>query len=168
MLYAVLIVFFFQAEDGIRDKLVTGVQTCALPIFSVGKTATFHKDFSSLLFKTSKAPSPYCYRCPHNKAKAERTDARNSRNCNWECVDSIEKVFTSNRKKRPVTCLVVEPLVQGAAGIIPQPPGWLSKVSHIAKSHDAQIIADEVLTGFGRTGYLLASHAEHIQPDFLC
>jgi adenosylmethionine-8-amino-7-oxononanoate aminotransferase len=81
-------------------------------------------------------------------------------------------------------------LIQGAAGMIPQPPGWLRRVTEIARNHDALLIADEVMTGFGRTGFshstlnsaarrsgaetaqpstvLFACHHEGVQPDFLC
>jgi lysine--8-amino-7-oxononanoate aminotransferase len=64
---------------------------------------------------------------------------------------------------------VVEPLIQGAAGMISQPAGWLRHAAEIARGHGAQIIADEVMTGFGRTGGpgLFASHQEGVQPDFL-
>lgn len=65
--------------------------------------------------------------------------------------------------------MVVEPLMQGAAGMIPQPAGWLRRVAEIARGHGAQLIADEVMTGFGRAGQdgLSASHLEGVQPDFV-
>ncbi|MFO1498095.1 MAG: aminotransferase class III-fold pyridoxal phosphate-dependent enzyme [Verrucomicrobiota bacterium] len=62
---------------------------------------------------------------------------------------------------------MVEPLIQGAAGMIAQPSGWLRRVVEVAQSDGAQVIADEVLTGFGRTGPFLASHAEEVQPDYV-
>jgi adenosylmethionine-8-amino-7-oxononanoate aminotransferase len=58
--------------------------------------------------------------------------------------------------------------MQGAAGMIPQPAGWLKRVTDIARAHGALLIADEVMTGFGRTGTTFASHREGVQPDFLC
>jgi adenosylmethionine-8-amino-7-oxononanoate aminotransferase len=60
--------------------------------------------------------------------------------------------------------------MQGAAGMIPQPHGWLKRVSQIARAHGALLIADEVMTGFGRTGqnHLLACQRENVQPDFVC
>ena len=59
--------------------------------------------------------------------------------------------------------------MQGAAGMIPQPVGWLRRVAEIARGHGAQIVADEVMTAFGRTGgeSLFASHQEGVQPDFM-
>jgi adenosylmethionine-8-amino-7-oxononanoate aminotransferase len=158
---------------------------------SLGHIDLFHKHYSGLLFKTDKVMSPYCYRCPFNRAKPERADAREYRQCNWECAGLVEKKFaTQGRKGNPYAAFVFEPLIQGAAGMIPQPRGWLRRVTEIARSHEALLIADEVMTGFGRTGCLesrlqavsptsfppkggtpntlFASHHESVQPDFLC
>ena len=122
--------------------------------------------------------SPYCYRCPFNRAKPERADARDYRKCNWECVGLVEKKFSAQKKKgNPYAAFVFEPLMQGAAGMIPQPKTWLKQISEVARAHGALLIADEVMTGFGRTGVqspkskvqsLFACHEENIQPDFLC
>jgi adenosylmethionine-8-amino-7-oxononanoate aminotransferase len=121
------------------------------------------------LFKTDKVMSPYCYRCQFNRAKPERDDARKCRKCNWECVGLVEKRFTAQKRKgNPYAAFVFEPLMQGSAGMIPQPEGWLRQVTDIARSHGALLIADEVMTGFGRTGKLFACQDEKVQPDFLC
>jgi adenosylmethionine-8-amino-7-oxononanoate aminotransferase len=95
--------------------------------------------------------APYCYRCPFNRAQPERADARLYRQCRWECVDQVEQCFAHAKKNnRPYAALVVEPRMQGAAGMIPQPDGWLARVASIARAHGTQLIADEVMTGFGR------------------
>lgn len=136
---------------------------------SLGHIDLFHKNFSGLLFKTDKIMSPYCYRCPFNRAKPERDDARNYRKCNCECVGKVEQKFSAQKKKRnPYAAFVFEPLMQGAAGMIPQPRGWLKRVSEIARGHGALLIADEVMTGFGRTGKIFACQHENVQPDFFC
>jgi adenosylmethionine---8-amino-7-oxononanoate aminotransferase len=136
---------------------------------SLGHIDLFHNNFSSLLFKTDKVMSPYCYRCPFNRAKPERDDARNYRKCNWECAGKVEQKFSAQKKKgNPFAGFVFEPLIQGAAGMIPQPRGWLKQATDIAKSHGALLIADEVMTGFGRTGKTFACQHENVQPDFLC
>jgi adenosylmethionine-8-amino-7-oxononanoate aminotransferase len=145
---------------------------------SLGHIDLFHKSYSGLLFKTDTAMSPYCYRCPFNRAKPERTDARDARKCNWECVSKTEKQFAAQKKKgNPYAAFVFEPLLQGAAGMIPQPVGWLNRVSGIARGHGALLVADEVMTGFGRTGFAtnapphfnwFACRHENVQPDFLC
>jgi len=136
---------------------------------SLGHIDLFHKAYGGMLFKTDKVMSPYCYRCPFNKAKPERADAREYRKCNWECVGLVEKKSHTQKKKgNPYAAFVFEPLMQGAAGMIPQPNGWLKRVTDVARDHHALLIADEVMTGFGRTGTSLACHQESVLPDFLC
>ena len=156
---------------------------------ALGHIDLFHQGYSGLLFKTDKVMSPYCYRCPFNRAKPERADAREYRKCNWECVGKVEQKFSAGKKRgNPYAAFVFEPLIQGAAGMIPQPAGWLKRVTEIARGHGALLIADEVMTGFGRVGQasslspssnkvrnrrdacptLFASHHEGVQPDFLC
>jgi adenosylmethionine-8-amino-7-oxononanoate aminotransferase len=135
---------------------------------SLGHIDLFHKAYSGLLFKTDRVMAPYCYRCPFNRARPERADARAYRKCNWECTGEVAKAFDKGKKAgQPVAAFVVEPLIQGAAGMIPQPPGWLRDVAQITRNHGAQLIADEVMTGFKRAGdHLLACHMEAVQPDF--
>jgi adenosylmethionine---8-amino-7-oxononanoate aminotransferase len=156
---------------------------------SLGHIDLFHQAYGGMLFKTDKVMAPYCYRCPFNRAKPEREDARKYRKCNWECVSLVEKKFSAQKKKgNPYAAFVFEPLMQGAAGMIPQPSGWLGQVTDIARSHGALLIADEVMTGFGRTGVtchvddkaiasvvknpvvakLFATSRVGITPDFLC
>ena len=161
---------------------------------SLGHIDLFHQAYAGLLFKTDKVMSPYCYRCPFNRAKPERADAREYRKCHWECVGQVERKLSAQKKKgNPYAAFVFEPLMQGAAGMIPQPAGWLKRVTDIARGNGALLIADEVMTGFGRTGVvaadvrrliskrkklepphvgchesLFASHQENVQPDFLC
>ena len=120
---------------------------------ALGHIDLFHRSYSGLLFKTDKVMAPYCYRCPFNRAKPERADAREYRKCHWECVGKVEQKFSAQKKKgNPYAAFVFEPLIQGAAGMIPQPPGWLRQAADIARAHGALLIADEVMTGFGRTG----------------
>jgi adenosylmethionine-8-amino-7-oxononanoate aminotransferase len=148
---------------------------------SLGHIDLFHQAYGGMLFQTDKVMSPYCYRCPFNRAKPERADAREYRRCAWECVSLVERKFSAQKKKgNPFAAFVFEPLMQGAAGMIPQPASWLRQVAEIARGHGALLIADEVMTGFGRTGgakvesgkrkaeILFACHHENVQPDFLC
>src|SRR5687768_7642272 len=107
---------------------------------SLGHIDLFHKAFSGLLFETETVPAPYCYRCPHNKAEPQRADARTYRSCKLECLNTFEKKFSeANRKGKRVTAFVVEPLMQGAAGMIAQPEGWLRRACEIAHQHRAHI-----------------------------
>ena len=156
---------------------------------SLGHIDLFHQAYGGMLFATDQAMAPYCYRCPFNQAKPERADARKYRKCQWECVGQVEKQFAAQTKKgNPYAGFVFEPLMQGAAGMIPQTSGWLTQVTQIARSHGALLIADEVMTGFGRTGIschvgektmaqlaanppvakLFATQRVGVTPDFLC
>jgi adenosylmethionine-8-amino-7-oxononanoate aminotransferase len=164
---------------------------------SLGHIPLFHKAYKGLLFQTDRVMAPYCYRCPFNRAKPERADAREYRKCSWECLGKLEDKFAVQSKRRlPYSAFIFEPLIQGAAGMIPQPVGWLARAVKIARAHGALLIADEVMTGFGRTGTgetesgpsgdalasaniaaakevscaprsLFGSHAGGVQPDFL-
>jgi len=156
---------------------------------SLGHIDLFHKAYGGMLFATDQVMAPYCYRCPFNRARPERADARKYRKCNWECVGLVEKKFATQKKKgNPYAGFVFEPLMQGAAGMIPQPSGWLTQVTDIARASGALLIADEVMTGFGRTGItchvdnktissiaknpaatkLFATQRVGVTPDFLC
>lgn len=162
---------------------------------ALGHIDLFHRSYAGLLFRTDQVMAPYCYRCPFNRARPERADAREYRKCHWECIGKVEQRFSAQKKKgNPYAALVVEPLIQGAAGMVPQPPGWLRQATEIARAHAALVIADEVMTGFGRCGdgsgesgaeghtrpiqpstldprpstCLFAWHREGVQPDFLC
>jgi adenosylmethionine-8-amino-7-oxononanoate aminotransferase len=146
---------------------------------SLGHIELFHEAYAGLLFKSDKVMSPYCYRCPFNRAKPERADAREYRQCNWECVGKVEQKFAARSKRgNPTPRMVIEPLIQGAAGMIPHPAGWLRCIAEIVRGHRAQLIADEVMTGFGRasapssvslqpSNTVFACHHEGVQPDFL-
>ncbi len=156
---------------------------------SLGHIDLFHKAYGGLLFASDKVMAPYCYRCSFNRAKPEREDARKYRRCNWECVTQVEQKFRAQKRRgNAYAGFVFEPLMQGAAGMIPQPSGWLKQVTDIARSHGALLIADEVMTGFGRTGLtcrlnaraaarfirqpesapLFACQRAAVRPDFLC
>ena len=135
---------------------------------SLSHSPLFHRSFRQIRFPVDRVMAPYCYRCPHNRAQPDRIDARNNRQCQWECVRQIEnQIEKAKSQNKPYTAFVVEPILQGAAGMIAHPKGWLAKTAKIIRQHNMQLIADEVMTGFGRTGTTFASHQEGIQPDFL-
>jgi adenosylmethionine-8-amino-7-oxononanoate aminotransferase len=123
---------------------------------SVGGIDLFHRLFKPLLFPVHHAPQPYCYRCP------KRQDART---CCMECADDVERLF-AERKGR-IAALVVEPLVQGADGMITQPPGYLRRLREICDREGALLVCDEVATGFGRTGTMFAVEQEGVAPDLM-
>lgn len=124
---------------------------------SVGGIDIFHKIFAPLLFKSFKAPSPYCYRCELKKAYPS---------CKLQCLKEMENVLRKNHKK--IAGLIIEPLVQGAGGMVVSPPGYLKGVRRLCTKYKVLMIADEVATGFGRTGKMFACEHENVSPDILC
>ncbi len=123
---------------------------------SVGGIDLFHRIFEPLLFEVHHAPQPYCYRCPLAKEPAT---------CGMACADEVEKVFEAHPDR--IAALVVEPLVQGADGMIVQPRGWLRRLREICDRHGALLVCDEVATGFGRTGTMFAVEQEGVVPDLM-
>jgi adenosylmethionine-8-amino-7-oxononanoate aminotransferase len=122
---------------------------------SIGGMDLFHGIFKSLIFETYYAPTPNPYRC---EGTAEQC-AKNS-------LEAIEAILKRHGKQ--IAGVVVEPLVQGAAGIIVHPAGFLKGVEKLAHKYDALLIVDEVATGFGRTGKMFACEHEDVQPDLMC
>ncbi len=124
---------------------------------SVGGIDLFHKMFSPLLFKSFKAPSPYCYRCEFGKRFPS---------CKLYCLHKMKQIILKHHKK--IAGLIIEPIVQGAGGMIVSPPGYLKGVEKLCRKYKILLIADEVATGFGRTGKMFACNHEKITPDILC
>jgi adenosylmethionine-8-amino-7-oxononanoate aminotransferase len=124
---------------------------------SVGDLARFHHLFAPLLFPTLRAPSPYCYRCPLGLERAT---------CGVACAGELERLVRAHAGE--LAAVVIEPLVQGAAGMITAPDGYLQRVRAVTKECDVLLIADEVAVAFGRCGSLWASEQEGVVPDFLC
>jgi adenosylmethionine-8-amino-7-oxononanoate aminotransferase len=81
-------------------------------------------------------------------------------------ADALERVLVEHGEE--IAAVMVEPLVQGAGGILVQPPGYLRDVRRLCDAHDVLLICDEVATGFGRTGTMFACEQERVTPDILC
>ncbi|MBI4654439.1 MAG: adenosylmethionine--8-amino-7-oxononanoate transaminase [Nitrospirae bacterium] len=124
---------------------------------SAGGMDMFHKVFSPLLFKTYKAPSPYCYRCEFGKEHPS---------CKLYCLKVMDGMM--KRYHKEIAGLIIEPTVQGAGGMIVSPPGYLRGVRKLCSKYNVLMIADEVATGFGRTGKMFACEHEDVSPDILC
>ena len=124
---------------------------------SVGDLARFHHLFAPLLFPALRAPNPHCYRCPLGLERAR---------CRIDCADALAALVREHAAE--LAAVVIEPLVQGAAGMITAPDGYLRRVREVTREHGVLLIADEVAVGFGRTGSLFACSQEGVAPDFLC
>jgi len=124
---------------------------------SVGGVDIFHQAFGPLLFKTYKAPSPYCYRCELGKEYQD---------CKFACLDMMEELFRAHANE--IAAMIIEPFIQAAGGMITSPPGYLKGVRELCTKYDILMIADEVATGFGRTGKMFACAHEDVLPDIMC
>jgi adenosylmethionine-8-amino-7-oxononanoate aminotransferase len=123
----------------------------------VGGIELFHRIFGPLIVAGIPVPSPVGYPDLEQLGPAVLRDRALAR---------LDKVLTINRGQ--VAAVVLEPLVQGAAGMLVQPPGYLAGVAELCRLHNVLLIVDEVATGFGRTGTLFACEQEQVTPDFLC
>ena len=143
-----------------RTKFISlslGYHGDTLGAVSVGGIALFHNLYRPLLFETLHAPSPYCYRCPLGKRPET---------CGMACADAMETLLAAHASE--TAAVIVEPLVQGAGGMITHPAGYLRRVANACRRHGVLLLCDEVATGFGRTGRLFACEHEDVRPDLLC
>jgi len=124
---------------------------------SIGGIERFHAAYHSLLFKTLRIPPPDTYRMPLGVTREKL--------CEYH-LEQLEQMLAKHHHR--VAGLVIEPLVQGAAGMIMHPPGYLQGVRELTKKYDVLMIADEVAVGFGRTGEMFACEHENVVPDILC
>ncbi|HEX8323928.1 MAG TPA: adenosylmethionine--8-amino-7-oxononanoate transaminase [Tepidisphaeraceae bacterium] len=122
---------------------------------SVGRTTAFHKPYWPMLFKTHFAPAPVVYRSGKS-ADAVRDEA----------IAGLRAILEAHAGTIAAVC--VEPLVMGAAGMVVHPAGYLRAVRELCDRFDVLLIADEVATGFGRTGRMFACDHESVTPDLLC
>lgn len=124
---------------------------------SVSDDSPFTAAFTGMRFPVHRVHSAYCYRCPVGLKRES---------CNIECAESLEKLLQERGDE--IAALIVEPLLQGAGGMIVHPAEFLQRVRKLTQQHDVLLIADEVLTGFGRCGAMFASELAGISPDIMC
>ncbi len=124
---------------------------------SVGGIELFHSIYKPLLFDTIRITYPYCYRCPFNLKYPD---------CELHCAKEAEKVIGFHADE--ACALIIEPMIQGASGMITMPVGYMKKIEKACKDNDVLLILDEVATGFGRTGKMFAAFHEDIHPDIMC
>lgn len=124
---------------------------------SVGEDSIFTQAFAPLLFPVARVHAPYCYRCPLGLERAT---------CQIECLADLEHALQTRGDE--VAGVLVEPMLQGAGGMIVWPVEFLSGVRRLCDRYGALLIADEVLTGFGRTGRMFACEHASVTPDIIC
>ncbi len=123
---------------------------------SVGGIDSFHATFDSLLFKGIRVSAPETYRSRNTNDSAIKTQ--------W--LSAVENALSAHNGQ--IAGIILEPLIQGAGGMLLSPSGFLKELSALAKQWKTLLIVDEVMTGFGRTGKMWACEHESVTPDLLC
>ncbi len=124
---------------------------------SVSGDSPFTEPFRAMRYPVHRVHSAYCYRCPVGLQRET---------CRIECVQQLETLLAERGDK--IAAVIVEPLLQGAGGMITHPVEFLRRVRELCTKHDVLLIADEVLTGFGRTGKMFACDLAGVVPDLMC
>ncbi len=153
---------FWQYQGDVQKKKKTFICFAnayhgdTLGSVSVGGIDLFHQSYRSLLFETIQAPAPTCYRCPVGLEYPS---------CALACADEVENILQARHET--LAGLIIEPLIQAAAGMLTAPPGYLKKIRALCTQYEVLMIADEVATGFGRTGRMFACEHEGVVPDLM-
>jgi adenosylmethionine-8-amino-7-oxononanoate aminotransferase len=124
---------------------------------AVGYSETFHRFFRSVLMPALRIDPPHVFRWQRHESPERALRA---------ALADAERVFRAHGGE--IAALIVEPLMQGAAGMWAQPSGYLPALRELTRRHGALLICDEVATGFGRTGRMFAVEHEDVAPDLLC
>lgn len=137
-------------------KLANSYHGDTLGSVSVGGIDLFHEIYQPLLFHSFTVPSPYAYHWPGSPSLEQAGE---------ESLKEMEKILKEHHKS--IAALVMEPVMQGAAGMIGQPRGYISRARELTKKYNVLLIFDEVATGFGRTGTMFAADSENVTPDLM-
>ena len=138
---------FVYLKGGYHGETLGALSVCGLNIF--------RNKFEKVLTENIEVEGPDCFRCPYGL---------NRESCNAECFEPMEKTL----EEKDIAGVIVEPLVQGAAGMKIYPPVYLKKLQAACDSRSVHLILDEVAVAFGRTGSLFVSGEHDLRPTFLC
>ena len=124
---------------------------------SVSDDSPFTEPFRAMRYAVHRVHAAYCFRCPVGMKRES---------CHIECLGKLEKLLEERADQ--IAGVIVEPLLQAAGGMIVHPVEFLQRVRVLCSKHDVLLIADEVLTGFGRTGKMFACDLAAVTPDLMC
>ena len=124
---------------------------------SVGGVSRFHALFEPLLFPVLRGPCPDSYRLPIGVEVDQAAE---------HYLNAYRRILETHAEE--IIAVIVEPLVQGAAGMVVHPVGFLRGIADLCQEFGCLLIADEIAVGMGRTGKMFACEHESVQPDFLC
>lgn len=153
--------FQFYHQTGKPEKqrfmcLTEGYHGETIGALSVGSMNLFAKMYQPMMMDNIHVQAPDCYRCPYGKDREH---------CACECFEHAEKAFAEHAHE--TAAMIVEPLLQGSAGMRIYPPLYLKKLRALCDKYDVKLIADEIATGFGRTGTMFACEQAGISPDVM-
>lgn len=152
---------FHQQRGNCKKKRFVAVSDAyhgeTLGALSVGDIDLYSKIYKPLLLDVIKVPGPDCYRCVYGKER---------QSCQTECFNQMEKII--EEKHDEVCAIIIEPMVQAAAGMKIYPAQYLIKLRGICSQYNILLIADEIAVGFGRTGKMFACEHANISPDIIC
>ena len=140
---------FFCLTDGYHGETIGAL--------SVGSVDMYTQIYRPMMMKTYPIQAPDCYRCPYGQCRDS---------CQCQCFAAAEEAFAKHADE--CAAIILEPLLQGSAGMRIYPPLYLKKMRDLCDSYDVKLIADEIATGFGRTGKMFACDHAGISPDVMC
>ncbi len=154
--------FQFHMQSGKTTKkrflaLTDAYHGETLGALSVGGVDLYNDVYQPLLLDTVRAQGPDCFRCPFNDRPAS---------CQAQCIRFVEEELISHHEE--ITAVIIEPLIQAAAGMKMYPSIYLERLRALCTKYDVHLIADEIAVGFGRTGTMFACEQANISPDFMC
>jgi 4-aminobutyrate aminotransferase/(S)-3-amino-2-methylpropionate transaminase len=137
-------------EDGFHGRTM-------LALSLTSKVTPYKTGFGPFAASILRVPYAYCYRCEYGLRYPE---------CAFACVSSLEEQFKRHADPQTIAAVVVEPIL-GEGGFVVPPPGYLAELAALCRRHGILVIADEVQTGFGRTGRMFACEHDGLEPDLL-
>lgn len=140
---------FIYLKDSYHGETLGALSVCGINLF--------REKFEQVLPQNLEVQGPDCMRCPFGLKRES---------CQAECFEPMEQALVTNRNT--VAAVILEPLVQGAAGMKMYPPVYLKKLEEACKATETHVIYDEVAVGFGRTGSVFVSEHHGLNPTFVC
>ena len=154
--------FQYHYQTGNRQKkrfmaLSNAYHGETLAALAMGGVDLYSELYKPILMDVIRIQAPDCFRCPWGKCRD---------NCACECFIKAEEQF--EKYGNETAAIIVEPLLQGSAGMKIYPPLYLKKLRELCDKYNVHLIADEIATGYGRTGKMFACNHAEISPDIIC